>query len=480
MATNTRVTFADRSRPAALLLLALAAVAAQAAYYFAGPVIVSNDSAGYLRAASGIFETGSFSQLEPVRTPGYPLLVSFLWLITGKGIAPVALAQHMLVALLAAGAALVLSRITAPVTALLAGAAIALDPFLALFAQWILAETAYCVLLTAAVLVSLFAGARPRLWFLAGLLFAACTLVRPSGIIAALCAAFLVAVNTRSAPKLRGRSIAALAAGVMLALGPWLAYRLASGGSFGLAKDESAFLRVQMLQHQGLFEPELLEDAEAEELYRYLVAKRSREGTEQKLYRRGFAFAMREELLKTRSTEEVDKLYENYIARYVERYRDRYLGQAWHIFLNLLHLRNDFSTSLVPAYRYLGGAVSLRKHTASIAESAEEEDFFYLPRPLGVWSSAWLNALAALSGVKPLPAVLFLTFCVLTFASQAVRRELDPLHFLPLLVFVTQAAAYAALLHPDDRYTLVLNPLLYAQTAVAASYWIRRRTAPAS
>lgn len=464
------------------LILALSALAAatavQLAYFLSAPIIVTNDSVGYIRAALGLAASGTFDALEPVRTPGYPIFLAGVFALFGHEIAIAAVAQHLLIALLASVTFLVLRTSYGNLCALLVSVFISLDPFLALYGQWILSETLFCLLLTIAALLALSKHEKASTWMLSGLLFGAACLCRPNALIAAACTAAVLLATSDGEKQFFNQAkfvrFAFLCFGLVIMLGPWVSYRLAEGERLGLARNQTAFLRVQMLQHQLMFDPELIEEEHLREFYFDLKQRRERQSAEEKLHRLGFAFVFRSHLLESMSDDEVDSWYRDYIERYMSKHPHDYYRQAWQIFLNLIHLRSDYPTSLLPATRYILGEVPLAEHIAAIGATAPERTMLYRPKSPNTLSRLWTNCLTLLSRFKPLLSVLFLGLCFITAASQLLRGELKLLFYLPLLIFLTQAAAYAWLLHLDDRYTLVLNPILYIQTALALHYWRKR------
>ncbi|MCB0344267.1 MAG: glycosyltransferase family 39 protein [Bdellovibrionales bacterium] len=462
----------------ALLVAAVGAVA-QVIYFLCAPVIVSNDSVGYIRAALGLIESGSFSDLEAVRTPGYPIFIAAIFCLSGKSIAAVALAQHLLLAMLAGLVCGTFQRRFGATLSAGCGLLICLDPFLGLYAQWIISETPFCFALTAALLAALNAETRPRAWGFSGLLFGAAALIRPNGLVAAACTAgLLVLICTLAKPSRKAyvKALAAFSAGLLVATIPWCIHRLAISGEIGLAKSETAFLRVQMLQHQMMFDPNLLEDEELRSYYFELKQEREKHTTEQKHFRRGFAFVFREHLQQSLSERQIDDFYNDYLEHYMKSHAREYFTQALNTLLNLLHLKNDYPSSLNPAHRYLLGEVPLLQQVRSITATNDEFELLYQPKKLNALSTLWANVLIYLSSYMPLGGIIFTGFCIITIASQAVRRTICLLDTLALLIFFTQAAAYAYLLHTDDRYTLVLNPILYIQCALFIRYWVQRKS----
>jgi hypothetical protein len=153
------------------------------------------------------------------RAPGYALLLAFMRLagVSGGGLFPAALLLGVLLHGIGAGLAAALAmRWFGNPSALIAGLLFALDPVLVHYATQALDATLALTLFLAGL--NAFAGAasapgRARPWVLAGLFWAAATLVRPNFLLVWLALPVLAALQ--AGPR-RRRLVAASLAGVLL------------------------------------------------------------------------------------------------------------------------------------------------------------------------------------------------------------------------------------------------------------------------
>jgi len=176
----------------AVLLLALAT---HVGYFVLDRNHEARDSAVYLLNADSLAAGRGFTRagvVETRRTPGYPLLL-MPFRAAGVGIRPIALAQHLAAAALAAGFVIIVRRMTGDLrTSVIAGGMLAIDLPTIHHANKILTETAFTIVLVIVfVLVWRIAEhiGRPLLQgAIAGLLLGAAVLIRP------ICMAFFVPV----------------------------------------------------------------------------------------------------------------------------------------------------------------------------------------------------------------------------------------------------------------------------------------------
>lgn len=220
----------------ALLLAAVlgAAAAIRLAFLQAGPpVFLTPDSDDYLRPAYDLAHGLGFDP-ELRRTPLYPLVIAAV-LASGGTLATVALVQHALGALTAA-ATYGLGRATfGPLAGLLAGFAVALSGPLLIYEHYLMAESLFTLVLTAALLLLVVAVKRPTpsLLVAAGAAIGLASLTRPVGqaaLLIALGLPFLLGL-----PRVRqgARHSGLIALGVVLVLLPWTARNLVVHGTLG-------------------------------------------------------------------------------------------------------------------------------------------------------------------------------------------------------------------------------------------------------
>src|SRR3954462_9810567 len=88
----------------AALIVFIVAALARAWCYWAAPLMITNDGAGYLAWALTIGR-GEHPQFPAYRTPGYPYFLAALIRVFGERPEPVLVAQHLMGALACAGLA---------------------------------------------------------------------------------------------------------------------------------------------------------------------------------------------------------------------------------------------------------------------------------------------------------------------------------------------------------------------------------------
>jgi len=223
---------------AALALLAIALTAAYAAALGPDPEPRRDDQVQYLALARGLIERGEFTRAgagepfvpEPLRFPGYPLLLAAV--CRTVGCERIVAVQAVLLAL----AVVLTVRFGAPVLggrrALAAGALVAAYPTFAYFAALTVSEIAATVLLAGACVAFVAMAERPAAprALVAGALLGALALTRPFFLpLPLLLAALALASRRRSARPLAPALLLTIAAfGAVLA--PQVAYSLTSFG----------------------------------------------------------------------------------------------------------------------------------------------------------------------------------------------------------------------------------------------------------
>lgn len=186
------------------------------------------DSRQYTRSAINLVDHGVFSSAatapfkpDAIRTPGYPLLLSGLYLITRdlSLVVPVQITLDLLVMLLIA---LLTESLFGERAALVAAAAYAVDWTAAVYANMILSETlcALCLIAAFWLLLRALQRQRPAWFFALGACLGAAVLVRPFFLL--LPPVLLLALLVRF-----GRHgvipTASVAIGLVLVVGPWSA-----------------------------------------------------------------------------------------------------------------------------------------------------------------------------------------------------------------------------------------------------------------
>lgn len=185
----------DRSRDLRRILwvVLLVNVAIRAAYLCTFPLLITNDSVGYLRWAGEVLD-GHALTITRYRTPGYSLWLAGIIGTFGRGPGPILFAQHALATIATLAVAAASYRLAGRRAALVAGVGLSLDPYLLMFGSFALSESVtislVCIAVAAAispkrpiaavVVVALAAGAatlcRPAIQILLPFLVGACVL----------------------------------------------------------------------------------------------------------------------------------------------------------------------------------------------------------------------------------------------------------------------------------------------------------------
>ena len=226
--------------PRRVLLLALVAVAltmAYAAYLQPGWESYRDDQRQYTQLAQRLVERGEFTRApvgeafvpEPLRTPGYPLLLAPLCATVGCGHWQIAIAQAMAFGLVVVLVYLFVRRL-APDLAFAAAGACAFYLPIAYYAALALSDFAATAVMVLAMVLVARARSLPAALG-TGAVLGFVTLVRPQFALfpLAAAAAILLAREDRSARE-RVRPVLAILAAAALVLVPFSAYSL---GSFG-------------------------------------------------------------------------------------------------------------------------------------------------------------------------------------------------------------------------------------------------------
>lgn len=218
---------------AAWLVPLIVAAALRLACLPALPLILTNDSEGYIRWA-GELSAGSMPAMPVYRTPGYPLVLSGVFAVFGVGPLGVLILHLAMGVGSAVLAALIARRLAGARWGLAAGLLVAIDPWLLTLEHYALSETAG-VFLTLAAAAAALLPKRPGMTLGAALGFtlAAACLVRPATQV--LIPFFIAAQAFGAGTRARGLRVASAACiTATIALAPWLAYN-ASRGVIGVS-----------------------------------------------------------------------------------------------------------------------------------------------------------------------------------------------------------------------------------------------------
>ena len=215
------------------------ALAIRMAFGLRASPLVSKDSQSYFLPAWLLVHAGEFP-LGLRRTPGYPFFLSGALVWLGDDLRGIVLLQHLL-GVGTAGLAFLLGRLTfGRAAGMLAGLLVALSAPLLVYEHYVLTESLFTFVLTAALVALVAAWRWPssRRWLLAGGLVGLASLVRPVGQ-AMLPLALLAVVGAHPGSPRRWIVGGALVlAGFALPIVPWtirnqLAHDLATPSTFG-------------------------------------------------------------------------------------------------------------------------------------------------------------------------------------------------------------------------------------------------------
>lgn len=196
------------------------------------PLIITNDGAWYLQWAKEYY-AGRAASLSPLRTPGYPLFLAGMFEVFGVSPFAVLVGQHALGIATSAMIASAVARKRGTRWGLAAGLFAALSPSLVCWECYALTESLAIFLILAALVQALAHRGSAGRGLALGLTLGLGCLVRPSIelLVPFFCLGWLW---RRRGWRNRGAGAAAIACGLILTTGPWLAYN-AHRGIYGLA-----------------------------------------------------------------------------------------------------------------------------------------------------------------------------------------------------------------------------------------------------
>jgi 4-amino-4-deoxy-L-arabinose transferase-like glycosyltransferase len=230
----------------AVTLIALTHAAVFIAYQRPDWDAAWSDQGGYQQLGAALARSGEFTRFpdsatfipEVIRTPGYPAFVAVIYRAFGPHTLPVAVAQAIVFVLICLLVYAIARRVAGERTATVAALTTALFPPLPYYGALVLTEVWTTFVLMAAMLVCLRAiqAGRTRDFLIAGALFGATTLVRPSFILLpfGLAVAMPVLIPSERNRRRAGQwaSLAVIAALTMV---PWFTYNYVYLGRFTLS-----------------------------------------------------------------------------------------------------------------------------------------------------------------------------------------------------------------------------------------------------
>jgi hypothetical protein len=423
------------------------------------PLLVTADSLvypegrGYLVWAREIAAQGDLAG-PAFRTPGYPLLLAGAFALAGVRDQAVLGLQHLAGLATVALITWVAARRAGPRVALVTGGLAALDPWHLLFAHYALSESATVLFVVASAAAVLLPSSHSLAQGLGvGLLAGAACLVRPACqmLIPFLGAAYLLSAPRRR-PRLAGACVA-LGLGLVLSLGPWLAFN-ATRGVRGLAAPSEGVLFTALLFHRLLDARDI--PADAPEAVRSVFSASEAEQAEPRFSDR-LSRAAAESGLGSAQREAWAR------ASFV-RNLSRYPSAACDTFRTLLdvgapnrppvpderlsfilHLTSEPRGATLQQHR-LPGALPTPPPVMPAALAALVHEGFARAFDLASW----------LRGVPQVP--LALLACVALALCLRARRYPEAAFLAGSLAFV---AGHALILYPHQRFTLPAQMLWY-------------------
>ncbi len=321
----------------------------QLVYFQAIPLVVSNDSLGYLHDAELFLGNGNVAELSVERTPGYSGFIAFAIAAFGRELRWVALLQHLGVSLLATLMTWFSLCYVNRVYATALGLFIGLDPALSFFGSWILSESMFALFLNLGVILAVGTMGKNRSRFLAPIMLAFATLIRPNAILSfgALVGFLLIHLLLQRESARKTFSVVGIYCviyGTILA--PWIAYNSYVRGIPGLVDADFNFIRVQNLQLREHFHPELIEDEQMRMLYLTFISAREEENEDQRRNRISLPFAFRYHLEQAVGKPRARDFYSDYFNNHLRNYALEYSADVFNIFLGHLGLSTGIPLTL--------------------------------------------------------------------------------------------------------------------------------------
>ncbi|MCB0344206.1 MAG: glycosyltransferase family 39 protein [Bdellovibrionales bacterium] len=445
------------------------ALTIQFLYVKSAPAVITSDSIHALRGALEFISSDTIAILGPDYVPGYSLFIAGIIAVAGKAIAPVLTIQHLMLAVLASLATVVVRIYSNRSYSLCAGFLIALDPVSAFCSSWVLPDFLFVFLITCAVLSAFDAHRSPLLSAISGLLFGSAVLVETQGVVLWLAAFSLILLSSlirRDDMKQTSAALLLFTLSFLLLLVPWIMYRSNVLGDIGIAKENKSLTRIERLQQTMLFDPYLIADKDERALYQDVLHRYTRSSPSEKKYFRPMAEIFRDELVKRGDEKAADRWFHDYLTEYRQTHPQRYWTQVLLSFASLLQLNSDAAYLPHMANDYLGEKISPSELLKRSGATEEETQILLSYQARNEATESWRSVLHDIQTYKAVCS-LFLLFLVFVSIYALARGSLfDPIFLLPYLIFTVQAASQAYLLQNDDRLTLIFSPLLFVQLAL--------------
>ena len=220
-----------------LVLLVSGAIVLRVAFFTSAPPFLNPDSAGYYVPGRNLVYGDGFD-LGLRRTPTYPLFIAAVVSFVGEDLQKLVTVQHFVFGPLLVSLTYLLGRlVTTRLASVVAAALVGISGPLLLYEHYVMTEVPFAILLLALLSATVLATRHASLLWagLAGLLFGALVLCRPSGQILAPIVGGTLLLLMPAAWSRRLLAVGVLALAALVLIVPWMAYNHQTQGVFAVA-----------------------------------------------------------------------------------------------------------------------------------------------------------------------------------------------------------------------------------------------------
>lgn len=430
-----------------LTVICLAGLALRLGFLTRVPVFLLNDSGGYHLPAWDLVNGLGFD-LNPRRTPGYPLFLAGIIELAGQDLLAIAFVQHLLGLGAALMVYLIARRLFGAITGLAAGLVVVLEGTLLISEHYVMPETLFTVSVLLALWLLLHLRDEPfgAVAMAAGFVLGVAVLVRPVGLVLAPLA-LLVALARPGSVRQRAAGALLLLCGLGIVVAPWVVRNWVVQGTPSISSGLSKSLLARTAKHDRgfrFYEPALAEsygdrrEAQARQIIQSGINQRLSDG---EIHDR-----LGERLRLTDT--EVDRLLRDLIGRVIAE-RPIYFAQRSAEFTwELLHgeperLRSDWKTQNARLTR--DDWEDRVQHLLRKPTELQEQGFWVSEALVDLVQPSRLGAILPLLGL-------------LGAAYATVRHGLNGA--LPALAALVLVTAPATLDGPVPRYRYPADPLV--------------------
>ncbi|HZO32518.1 MAG TPA: hypothetical protein VFH48_41760 [Chloroflexota bacterium] len=219
------------------MLLVSGAIVLRVAFFTSAPPFLNPDSAGYYVPGRNLVYGDGFD-LGLRRTPTYPLFIAAVVSFVGEDLQKLVTVQHFVFGPLLVALTYLLGRlVTTRLASVVAAALVGISGPLLLYEHYVMTEVPFAILLLALLSATVLATRHASLLWagLAGLLFGALVLCRPSGQILAPIVGGTLLLLMPAAWSRRLLAVGVLALAALVLIVPWMAYNHQTQGVFAVA-----------------------------------------------------------------------------------------------------------------------------------------------------------------------------------------------------------------------------------------------------